>query len=132
MENYRKESGFKGFVFRYSKQIYVLFISIVSFVFFIKAYGDENSFEVFEKRSDDVSIYVGSFTDPEALEGFLSRFSSWSNEESLNLYPPPYVKVKRDNNNMIVTWGPFEHDYAKDMLEKILNRWNLLAEIKDE
>ncbi len=132
MQNYRKESGFKGLGFKYSKQLYVLFVSIVSFVFFIKAYGDSSSFEVFEKRSDNVSIYVGSFTDSEALESFLFKFSSWSNEESLNLYPPPYIKVKRDNNNMIVTWGPFNHDYAKEMLEKILNRWNVLAEIKNE
>ncbi len=132
MENYKKESRFKNFVLKYSKHLYVFFIFLFSFLFLLKIYDDSESFEVFEKRSDSVNIYVGSFTDTEALEGFLSKFSFWTKEKSLNLYPPPYVKVKRDSHNMIVTWGPFEHDYAEEMLKEILNTWNMLAEIKNE
>ena len=132
MENYKNKSAFKDYVFKYSKHLYVCFVFIFCFLFLVNFYDDSKPLQVFENKSENVSIYIGSFSDIDALEDFLSNFTFWAKDKSLNLYPPPYIKVQSNNGNMIVTWGPFKYDYAEDVLSEILDRWNVLGEIKNE
>jgi len=98
----------------------------------VSSYSDKDPFQFFDKKSSRVQIYIGSFSDMQAMTSFLADFTEWGNQKYPNDYPPPYVKVTREDSTMVVTWGPFEEGTAQKALDEVLKKWNILAEVRDE
>ena len=117
---------------KYLNHIYFAFIFIFSGYLMINSYADKDPFRFFDKKSNRVQVYIGSFSDMQAMTSFLADFTEWGNQKYLNDYPPPYVKVTREDRTMVVTWGPFEEEVAQGALKEVLERWNILAEVRDE
>ena len=117
---------------KHSNHIYSAFVFLFSMYLMISSYKDKDVFQFFDKKTSRVQIYVGSFSDTQAMTSFLVDFTKWGNQKYSNNYPPPYVKVTKGSKAMVVTWGPFEESVAEEALDDILDEWNILAEVRDE
>ena len=66
---------------KHSNHIYSAFVFLFSMYLMISSYKDKDIFQFFDKKTSRVQIYVGSFSDTQAMTSFLADFTKWGNQK---------------------------------------------------